>query len=353
MSKLTYAQCAVEIAKHEAADNAHGYCQAHRAAVGTGSTAGEYITLSDGTKVGIAYGDRDCSSLAIECYAAMGIKTGGAWYTGDMRSKMCGTGNFKALPASTWRTPQPGDLLLNSGKHVAVAIGDGKLVEAAHSETGGITGAQGDQTGSEIRVHALYDDNWDCVLRYCGPERAGASSTGSTGTTSTGSTDLLVCVSGSTYRVNTPKLYIRKGASTYAEKATQGGSVAYYTTGDTVNLDGWTTTANGYLWGRYTTASGYYRYVAIRKVGSTTQGNSGAATVSAKPYVVKVNQLNVRKGASVNAVKSGTLGKGATVDLDGWSCVADGYVWGRYTSYSGYWRYIAVGTADGKSTYAG
>ena len=39
---------------------------------------------------------------------------------------------------------------------------------------------------------------------------------------------------------------------------------------------------------------------------------------------------------------------GQTVVLDDWYKIADGYVWGRYTSYSGHTRYVAVGQATGK-----
>ena len=34
--------------------------------------------------------------------------------------------------------------------------------------------------------------------------------------------------------------------------------------------------------------------------------------------------------------------------LDGWHAVADGYVWGRYTSWGGNVCYVAVGRATGK-----
>ena len=107
---LRVADAAAEIAEHIANHSAHGYSQPNRAAVGTGGGRGETITLSDGRKVQISTGDRDCSSMAIECYAAQGIDCGGAWYTGDMISKMTASGNFKALPASTWRNPERGDL---------------------------------------------------------------------------------------------------------------------------------------------------------------------------------------------------------------------------------------------------
>lgn len=167
---LTVPERAAEIARHIARHSEHGYSQPNRAGVGTGGGATEKVTLSDGTNVRIAPGDRDCSSLAIECYAAQDVDCGGAWYTGDMKKDMVASGNFRALRASTWKDPQPGDILLASGKHAAVAVGGGKLVEAISSEKGTTHGKLGDQTGREIWVRDLYDDGWDCVLRYCGPE---------------------------------------------------------------------------------------------------------------------------------------------------------------------------------------
>ena len=167
---LRVADAAAEIAEHIANHNAHGYSQPNRAAVGTGGGRGETITLSDGRKVQISTGDRDCSSMAIECYAAQGIDCGGAWYTGDMIAKMTASGNVKALPASTWRNPERGDLLVATGKHTAIALGNGKLAEALRSEYHTAHGPVGDQDGGEILIRGLYDDGWDAVLRYCGPE---------------------------------------------------------------------------------------------------------------------------------------------------------------------------------------
>lgn len=171
---LTYEEAAAQVMEHLCSHSAHGYSQPRRQGVGTGGSVGETVTLSDGTRVGIAAGDRDCSSAAIECYTAVGVDCGGAYYTGDMRSKMCGTGNFEALSASTWRAPRRGDLLLNEGKHVAMALGGGKLGEFLRSERHSTDGQGGDQDGYESVVRALYDDDWDCVLRYCGPEPGGA-----------------------------------------------------------------------------------------------------------------------------------------------------------------------------------
>lgn len=168
---LSVADTAAELAEHAAAHDSHGYSQPNRAGVGTGATAGEWVTVSDGRTYGIATGDRDCSSLAVECYAAQGVDCGGAWSTSDMERKMVASGNFVSLPRDTWRNPKRGDLLLAPGKHVAVALGGGRVAEAVRSENHSTHGQLGDQDGGEIITRGLYDDDWTCVLRYVGPER--------------------------------------------------------------------------------------------------------------------------------------------------------------------------------------
>ena len=172
---LSVAQGAVCIMRHLVTDPAHGYSQPNRAGIGTGGSVGETITLDDGTRVGIASGDRDCSSAAIECYAAQGVDCGGAWSTSDMERKMVASGNFASLPRDTWRSPEPGDLLLAPGKHVAMYMGDGKVGEFVRSERHSTHGSLGDQDGGESIIRSLYDDGWTCVLRYVGPEREQAS----------------------------------------------------------------------------------------------------------------------------------------------------------------------------------
>ena len=167
---LSVAEKAAQIAEHLARHDAHGYSQPSRAGIGTGGHVGETVTLSDGSTVGISTGDRDCTSLAIECYAAQGVDTGGAWYSGDMASKMPATGNFELLPRSAWTNPRRGDILLAVGKHAAVALGGGNLAEALRSEHHSTDGSSGDQDGGEILIRALYDDGWNYVIRYCGPE---------------------------------------------------------------------------------------------------------------------------------------------------------------------------------------
>lgn len=156
--------------EHLCEHDAHGYSQPNRQGVGTGGTPTETVTLSDGSTVKIAAGDRDCSSACIECYTVVGVDCGGAYFTGDMVQKMVNTGNFTKLPSYYWQMPNRGDLLVAQNKHVAMALGGGKLGEALRSENRSTTGAVGDQDGWEILTRSLYDDGWDCVLRYCGPD---------------------------------------------------------------------------------------------------------------------------------------------------------------------------------------
>lgn len=249
---LSIEERAAEIMEHLCTHSAHGYSQPNRQGVGTGGAVAETITLPDGTKVGIAAYDRDCSSAAIECFAAQGVDCGGATYTGNMRSRMVASGNFRALPASTWKNPRRGDLLLTEHNgHVAMALGNGQLGEFLRSENHSIHGQVGDQDGGESVIRGLYDDGWDCVLRYCGPEPDGA---GDSGQTVTGA---------GAYVVVSPD-----GLNVRAEPSTSAEVVATYSTGDTVNLDGWSTTGDGWVWGRYVGASsGKHRYVAIGHPG--------------------------------------------------------------------------------------
>lgn len=66
-------------------------------------------------------------------------------------------------------------------------------------------------------------------------------------------------------------------------------------------------------------------------------------------YRCTVSALNVRSVPSLSGSVVASYGLGQTVVLDDWYKIADGYVWGRYTSYSGHTRYVAVGRATGKT----
>lgn len=64
-------------------------------------------------------------------------------------------------------------------------------------------------------------------------------------------------------------------------------------------------------------------------------------------YRCTVDCLNIRDTPALSGSVVASYGKGETVNLDDWYCIADGYVWGRYTSDSGHTRYIAVGKPTG------
>lgn len=115
--------------------------------------------------------DVDCSSLVILGYSHAGlqVKEKGATYTGNMRSAFTQCG-FTAIPFSTTMELVRGDVLLNEAHHTACYIGNNQMVQASISETGGIYGKGGDQTGKEVYVgeYRNYSKGWDYVLRYTG-----------------------------------------------------------------------------------------------------------------------------------------------------------------------------------------
>ena len=129
-----------------ARDNTHGYDQLHRQGP-----------------------DYDCSSLVINAFETAGlpIKENGGTYTGNMKSAFVKCG-FEAIKYQKGMRLIRGDVLLNEKHHTCLYIGDGHIVQASCSETGGITGKSGDQTGKEIAVGNRYEfsKGWDYVLRY-------------------------------------------------------------------------------------------------------------------------------------------------------------------------------------------
>lgn len=113
-------------------------------------------------------GECDCSSLVIQCARWAGFETGGATYTGNMRSAFTANG-WVALPNDG--NPYPGDILLNDANHVAVYLGGGRLAQASIDERGEIAGGQsGDQIDYETNTRSYYNYPWSCYLRYVGGE---------------------------------------------------------------------------------------------------------------------------------------------------------------------------------------
>jgi len=112
--------------------------------------------------------DYDCSSAIIQSWRQAGVPLS-CTYTGNMRADMIING-FRDVTDSVNLSTGEGllrsDVLLNEVHHTAMYIGEGMEVEASISETGGITGKIGDQTGKEILIRPYRNYPWDCVLRY-------------------------------------------------------------------------------------------------------------------------------------------------------------------------------------------
>ena len=166
---LSYPERAAQVMEHLATCPSHGYSQYSR--WGDGGT--EVVTLSDGSTVTIATGDRDCSSAVCDAWErALPGSTGGATYTGNMRRGFTESGCFTWHPWGDGYQPKRGDVYLNETHHTEMYLGGGKMGGFNISETGGIDGAEGDQTGRESRIKDVYvySHGWDGILAYVGPE---------------------------------------------------------------------------------------------------------------------------------------------------------------------------------------
>lgn len=141
-----------------------------------------------------------------------------------------------------------------------------------------------------------------------------------------------------TYTCNASALNVRTGPGTgYA-------SVAQYTRGQTVVLDGWYAISGGYVWGRYTAYSGNVRYVAVGPWTGKAESSdylvkggasSGGSSRGAGWYEVDASALNVRTGPGTGYRVTGQLHDGYDLYVSGWS--GD---WAYYTAYSGATRYV-------------
>lgn len=65
-------------------------------------------------------------------------------------------------------------------------------------------------------------------------------------------------------------------------------------------------------------------------------------------YTCRASKLYIRTGPGQGYAAVGSYTRGGKVVLDDWYTVSGGYVWGRYTAYSGNVRYVAVGPWTGK-----
>lgn len=165
-----FAQVMEHLCSHDG-DGGHGYTQAKRWGDGTYET----VTLSDGSKVKVANGDRDCSSGIISALEAVGVDCHGATYTGNMRECLLATGLFKWVPIDQKPYAQRGDIYLNEDNHTAMCTSDepDMLCQFSISENGTIYGVQGDQTGRESNFGPYYEYPWDGRLEWIDREGGG------------------------------------------------------------------------------------------------------------------------------------------------------------------------------------
>ena len=157
-----YKEIAAQLMEHLVEHDWHGYSQPNRYGDGEGTCK---VTI-DGKDYYLQQGDRDCSSAVIESYTVAGVDCGGASYTGNMKKCMVESGNFKWYPMSSGYIAQRGDIYLREGRHTAMckSAEPDLLMEFSISETGGINGRTGDQTGKESRTAAYYNYPWDGIL---------------------------------------------------------------------------------------------------------------------------------------------------------------------------------------------
>lgn len=175
---INRANVAAQIMEHLCNCAEHGYSQP-----GRHGTSGHCNVATDAGTVKVTKGDRDCSSAVCEAWelalagtAYDGLITRYNW-TGGMREMFVGSGLFswQAVTANASR----GDVYLDESNHTAMALGDGKIGHFTGSETGGIDGEPGDQTGRESRIQDYYHGNWDGVLHYNGKADTGGAPGGS------------------------------------------------------------------------------------------------------------------------------------------------------------------------------
>lgn len=173
---MTYQERAAQVMEHlvghDGDSPGHGYSQYSR----LGDGGSETITLTDGSRVTIATGDRDCSSAVIDAWeAALPGSTGDATYTGNQRECFLSTGLWAWHPMGDGYVAQRGDIYLNEAHHTAMckSAEPDLLIQFSISELGTVDGAEGDQTGWESNTRYFYDYPWDGKLAYVGPQPGG------------------------------------------------------------------------------------------------------------------------------------------------------------------------------------
>ena len=131
-------ETAVKWAEAIAADDSHGYSQVHRNSP-----------------------DYDCSSFVGTALSNAGFAVSKYSTTRNLEAQLIKAG-FKKC-SRPWKR---GDIHLAAGHHVTMSTDATNIVHASQSETGGIDGKTGDQTGKEICVRSYYDLPYSNLVHY-------------------------------------------------------------------------------------------------------------------------------------------------------------------------------------------
>lgn len=109
--------------------------------------------------------DYDCSSFVGTALALAGFSVSKYSTTRNLGEQLEKAGFVKC--GKPWKR---GDIHLAAGHHVTTSTDSAHIVHASQSETGGIDGQTGDQTGKEICVRSYYDLPYGNLLhfRYAG-----------------------------------------------------------------------------------------------------------------------------------------------------------------------------------------
>lgn len=129
---------AVDWAEQIAADDRHGYSQVHRNSP-----------------------DYDCSSFVGTALATAGFPVSIYSTTRNLGEQLENAGFVTC--GKPWKR---GDIHLAAGHHVTMSTDASHIVHASQSETGGIDGQTGDQTGKEICVRSYYDLPYGNTVHY-------------------------------------------------------------------------------------------------------------------------------------------------------------------------------------------
>lgn len=170
---------AAQIMEHLCKCPERGYSQP-----GRHGTSGHCFVKANTAAIKVTKGDRDCSSAVCEAWelelagsAFDDLITRYSW-AGGMREMFVGSRLFFWKPMSF--DASRGDIYLGEESLTAMCIQNDRsadlLGELLISETGGIDGASGDQTGRESWIHDYYSGRWDGILHYNGKADVGRAS---------------------------------------------------------------------------------------------------------------------------------------------------------------------------------